>query len=341
MNEVEESIEKLRQKLAALERRESELSKKYDRLIGKVDKFDPEINALMREGLPLELFTRVALLESHYEVHGYYPFYRNNTDGTKVERSVDIYASRDSTYTVPEGKGSRSGESWPERNNLLVEIKQRRENVRWLFCYLPTSKKQWSVAGKNIPIVNSGFEFRPSEQGLKSSGNPKDVNNAIAQLNQAYIPFLVERERGEDGYLRNHTHRFQSGHVHEHTWLLLVTNATLKVFKSQDDFKALLEKSRDEADVFHEEPWVLFKPERTLGLLYHQRQAIEPFLGPKRNEYDKSIPELMADHTNEVHIVNHDYLSDFLELVNDPPRAEKIQISFSVDGGKPSTVVIE
>ncbi|MFZ5865772.1 MAG: hypothetical protein ACOYXY_07825 [Thermodesulfobacteriota bacterium] len=190
MREVEERIEKLRKKLAELERKELDLSKKFDRLIGKTNKFDPELNAIMREGLPLELFTRAALLANDYQVHGYYSFHLMNQDGSKTERSIDIYASRKSTYTVPPGKGSRSGETWPERNNLLVEIKQRRPSVRWLFCLLPTAKKAWSVAGPDVPVVNAGFELRPTDGGYKTSGNSKDVMNAIAQVNEAYIPFV-------------------------------------------------------------------------------------------------------------------------------------------------------
>jgi hypothetical protein len=164
-----EEIERLRKKLSGLEERERELSNRLYRLTGRIGNVDPELTAFMREGLPLELFTRASLLDNGYEVHSYYLYHLINPDGSKTERSVDIYASGEITFTVPEGEGLMSGKSWPERNSLLVEIKQRRGNVLWLFCLLPTSQKKWSIAsdysaGKQRKVCSSS---QPSDMVMK------------------------------------------------------------------------------------------------------------------------------------------------------------------------------
>jgi hypothetical protein len=337
MSDISEKFEELRAKLLTLEKRETELTKRVDRIVGKLDAFDPEINALMREGLPLDLFTRVALLTNKYDVHGYYPYHLINLDGTKVERSIDIYASREGIYTVPEGEGARAGQSWPERNNLLVECKQRRENVRWLFCFLPTSEKEWSVAGKEVPIVNAGFELRPSNEGFQSAANPKDVKNAIAQLNEAYIPFLVNREKEPKPGQRGLDEREKK--FGEHTWLLLVTNSTLKVFQPPESFEELLKNEASANDLFTEVPWLVFKPDATLALMLHQMEAVADL--STAEDCKPSIPHLLAEDAHEVHIVNFKYLSEFLTLVEDPPRIKSISISLNVNGDPESTFTIK
>ncbi len=336
MSDISEQLEQMRKKLAGLEQRELDLTKRIDRLVGKLDAFDPELNALMREGLPLDLFTRSALLSKKYEVHGYYPYHLFNTDGSSVERSIDIYASHESIYTVPEDGGRLAGQSLPERNNLLIECKQRKEGVRWLFCFLPTSNKEWSIAGEDVPVVNAGFELRPTNEGYQSSANPKDVKNAIAQLNEAYIPFLVSREpEPEPNPSTYHDSRTRRG---EHTWLLLVTNATLKVFEPPESFEELLKEEAANSNLFTEVPWLVFKPDRTLAQMFHQQAAVKALpIGPDR---EPSIPRLMADHTHEVHIVNFQYLSEFLALVEDPPRLKSISISIKVDNAPESNFTI-
>ncbi len=335
MTDITEQFEQMRKKLAVLEQRESELTKRIDRLVGKLGAFDPELNALMREGLPLDLFTRSALLSKKYEVHGYYPYHLFNTDGSSVERSIDIYASHESIYTVPEDGGRLAGQSWPERNNLLIECKQRREGVRWLFCFLPTSKKEWSIAGEEVPVMNAGFELRPTSEGYQSSANPKDVKNAIAQLNEAYIPFLVTREPAPEQKHSSYHVRARRG---ENTWLLLVTNATLKVFEPPESFEELLKEEAANSTLFTEVPWLVFKPDRTLAQMFHQQAAVKAL--PPGQDYEPSIPNLMADHTHEVHIVNFQHLSEFLALVEDPPRVKSISISLKIDNGPESKFTI-
>ena len=329
MSNPSEELESFRKKLDALEQRESDLGKRIDKLVGKLDGFDPELNALMREGLPLDLYTRTALITNGYEVHGYYPYHLLNTDGIRVERSIDIYASRESIYTVPADGGRLTEKSWLERNNLLVECKQRRESVRWLFCYLPTSKKEGSIAGKDVPIVNAGFELRPSNDGFQSSANPKDVKNAIAQLNEAHIPFLMSREIEITPNQR--ANPYYEPKSHEHTWLLLVTNAVLKVFQPPSSFEELLIDESRTGKHFTEVPWLIFKPDHTLSLMTHQQSSLSALKVPEKMEM--SIPRILAEHTHEVHIVNFKHLSGFLSLVADPPRVKSISISLKVDGG--------
>ena len=337
MSEQPDSLEEFRRKLSKLEQRESELAKRVDRLLGRVEKFDPELNALMREGLPLDLFTRAALLARKYDVHGYYPYHYANLDGSPIERSVDIYASRDSIYTVPEGVGPRAGESWPERDNLLVECKQRKEGVRWLFCLLPTSKKEWSIAGEKVPVVNAGFELRPSSDNSSSAANAKDVKNAIAQLNEAYIPFVVSRELKDAP-----SHPAKPGRRperHENTWLLLVTSATLKVFQVSASFEELLAEDASRSTSFVEVPWLIFKPDRTLSLMCHQQAAVSSL--PKAEDSHWSVLQLLAENTHEVHVIQYGHLSEFLALVEDPPRVKSINVTFRISDGPESSFTIK
>jgi hypothetical protein len=221
---MSDDIEGPRKTIAALEKRAETLEKRYDRIVGKADEFVPKTTAIMREGIPLEIFTRLSLINSDFEVIGIYPYDYISRERDAVERSVDIYASRDSVYSE-EGKPPLY-----ERNHLLVEVKQRRAGVEWIFSTLPKSKKDWSIAGDVIPVANSGFEIRPTEGGLTNSGNPKDVANAIAQLNEAYMPFTLGLRQGGSIEMPGYSRRYAANKGHDYVWLLLVTNAKLKYF---------------------------------------------------------------------------------------------------------------
>jgi hypothetical protein len=182
----------------------------------------------MREGIPLEIFARQALINERFEVFGIYPYEYYNRERDISERSVDIYASRDSAYASADDPAGRRGRL--ERNHLLVEVKQRRAGVEWIFSTLPKSEATWSIAGASIPIVNSGFERRPSETGLSTNANPKDVINAISQLNQAYVPFIIGLRQGASMGVRGFSRTYAAPNRSDITWLILITNARLRYF---------------------------------------------------------------------------------------------------------------
>ena len=115
-----EEFEKLRKLLASLEKRATALDARLAKLEGKTDQYTPRTMAIMREGIPLEIFSRSALIENEFEVIGQYPYDMHDRERGQVERSIDIHAMKDSVYTVPPNGGARSGESWPERSHILA-----------------------------------------------------------------------------------------------------------------------------------------------------------------------------------------------------------------------------
>ncbi len=325
----------LRKKVAELERRAETLEKRYDRLVGKAESFTPRATAIEREGIPLEIFCRLALLENGYEVFGLYHYDMHDRERGIVERSVDVYAVKDSVYSVPADGGRRAGESWPERNHLLVESKQRRDGVEWIFCALPTSRKKFSVAGKGVPVANAAFELRQAEGG-RAQDNPNSIANAISQLNQAYVPFHLGLENGAQIEWPGGSRQYASSNKKDATWLLLVTNAELYYFEPPQSFTDMSNRASVEDAHFRKVPWIVFQPEATSGLRYHQNTATrlaatledEPTQANRR----LSISEMMSKFSHEVHVVNYAHLSMFLGLVADPPRLKSIQISLSTPG---------
>jgi hypothetical protein len=144
-NEADKKIEKMRATIASLETRTKNLDERLARILGKFDEFAPRTQSIMREGVPLEIFSRLALMHAGYDVFGTYSFVYKNGESTEIERSVDIYAVRDSVYTVPEGKRKISGQSWPERQHMLVEVKQRKAGVEWVFSKKPMTHNPGSA----------------------------------------------------------------------------------------------------------------------------------------------------------------------------------------------------
>ena len=80
-----------RKKIAELEKRAETLEKRFARLVGQADQFAPRTTSIMREGIPLDIFSRLALLENDFEVFGSYAYTLYDKDRDEVERSVDIY----------------------------------------------------------------------------------------------------------------------------------------------------------------------------------------------------------------------------------------------------------
>lgn len=329
------NLESLRKTLVALEKRAEVLEKRYDRIIGKADQFVPRTSAVMREGVPLEIYSRLSLMNAGFDVHGIYSFVYRTTESQDIERSVDVYAVRDSVYTVPEGKGQMSGQSWPERMHVLVEVKQRRPGVEWVFSHKPLTHNPGTA--HQAPLVNTGFEIRPSESGISSSANPKDVNNAIAQLNQAYMPFYVGLLNKDKLVQTGMSKQYAAHSGREDITLLLITNAKLKVFNPPIDFYSIYEEERKDEAFFSEEPWVIFHPENSLWLKHHQKYTTQKALPPVEQRGSKyEMMQWMVDHSHEVHIVNFDHLEKFLNMLKDPPRLQSINLNVKVDSAKPS-----
>jgi hypothetical protein len=342
-----DELERQRKQIAELATKLEALEKRYNRLIGKVDGYVPRTTAIMREGLPLEIFSRMALKERDFTVFGLYPYRYFSESQAAVERSVDIYAVRDSVYTVPEGRGNLSGKSWAERNHLLIEVKQRKLGVEWIFAQKPTSFQALSVAGSDVPVANSGFEIRPGETGLSASANPKDVNNAIAQLNQAYLPFYVNLFAHRSFEAPGTSWRYSSVNGKDHVYLILITNAKLRFFSPPPKFGDIDGASALENSMFIEVPWVIFQPEHTSGLQYHQqtvfadaRDGGEIKTLENTNISGISLLQYLAKHAHEIHIINFDHLDKVVDLVKNPPRIERIQLKLSVDGAPPVDITI-
>lgn len=344
LSEERRRHEELRQQIAKLEERAQNLGKRLARYEAGLEKSPPMLASVMREGVPLEIFTRLALIEAGFTVHGFFQYHSLNSDGSQIERSVDIYVSRDSTYTVPLDRGSRAGESWPERNHLLVESKQRRPGVTWIFCHLPGSVEPISGVPSDVALVNFGYELRPGAQAqaakeatglnLKPKPSTKDVEYGIEQLEYAYTPKLVDIElEWSRDYKRHHpVSRLAPGVRHDHMWCVLVTNARLMLFKPPKTFAELESESPPKDDaLFVEAPWLVFQRAPSLRLLSHQAQHLRriPDDEPDRN---LCTPVVMAGHAAQIHVVNFNQLARFLGLVNDPPRIKEIVIKLSVAG---------
>jgi hypothetical protein len=343
-----DELERQKKQFSELAAKLEALEKRYSKLIGKVEEYVPRTTAIMREGLPLEIFSRMALMERDFQIFGLYPYQYFSESQTAVERSIDIYAMRDSVYTVPDGRGLMSGESWPERNHLLIEVKQRRPGVEWIFAQKPTSFQSMSVAGSDVPVANSGFEIRPSEAGLSSSANPKDVNNAIAQLNQAYLPFYVDLLSHHSFEAPGRSWRYSSTNGKDHIYLILVTNAKLRFFSPPTKLSEIQGNPTQEVEFFPEVPWVIFQPEHTVGLQHHQQRVVaaaktsnevKPLA--ETNIDGLSVLNFMVKHAHEVHIINFDHLDKVVDLVKNPPRIERIQVNLSVNGAPPFEITVD
>ncbi len=218
-----------------------------------------------------------------------------------------------------------SGKSWPERNHLLIEVKQRRLGVEWIFAQNPTSFQAMGVARSGVPVANSGFEIRPSDTGLSANANPKDVNNAIAQLNQAYLPFYVDLLAHRSFEAPGTSWRYSSLNGKDHVYLILITNAKLRYFSPPPKFSDIEADPTQENWLFPEVPWVIFQPEHTAGLQYHQQKVfaaaqnskeIEPL--KDRGTDSASLLQYLAKHTHEIHIINFDHLDKVVDLVKTP-----------------------
>jgi hypothetical protein len=334
-----DELERQGKQLAELAKKLEALEKRYDRLIGKVDHYVPRTTAIMREGLPLEIFSRMALLKSDFQVFGLYRYVYFSESQMPVERSVDIYAVRDSVFTVPQGQGRMSGQSWPERNHLLIEVKQRRPGVDWVFAQKPASISMGSFAGSDVPVANSGFELRSSEAGASSSATPKDVNNAIAQLNQALLPFYVDVMSNHSFEAPGTSWRYASVNGTDHVYLILITNATLRYFSPPSTFGEIEYTPAQEQSLFREVPWIVYQPEHSAGLQYHQRQVVaaahasEEIKSRPATEFgDVRLLEYLAKHAHEVHIINFNHLDKVVELVKNPPRLGRIEVTLSAEG---------
>ncbi len=205
-----------------------------------------------------------------------------------------------------------------------------------------------SVAGSDVPVANSGFEIRPSETGLSSSSNPKDVNNAIAQLNQAYLPFYVDLLAHRSFEAPGASWRYSSLNGKDHVYLILITNAKLRYFSPPPKFSDIEGDATQEEALFPEVPWVIFQPEHTAGLQYHQQRVVGA--AQDSNEVkpieDTSIDgigllQFLAKHAHEIHIINFDHLDKVVDLVKNPPRIERIQVSLSANGAPPFNITID
>ncbi len=343
-----DELDRLRKQISEFAAKMEALEKRYSKLIGKIEGYVPRTTATMREGLPLEIFSRMALMERDFKVFGLYPYQYFSESQTAVERSVDIYAMRDSIYTVPDGRGHMSGKSWPERNHLLVEVKQRRLGVEWIFAQKPTSFQTVGPVASGVPIANSGFEIRPGDAGLSSSPNPRDVNNAIAQLNQAYLPFYVDLLADRSFEAPGTSWRYSSLNGKDQIYLILITNAKLRYFSPPQKFSDVEVDLSQEDSLFPEVPWVIFQPEHTAGLQYHQQKIVAAAkasseIKPLRDTSLDGIQllEYLAKHTHEIHIINFDHLDKVVDLVKDPPRIESIKLQLSVNGAPPIDITID
>ena len=331
MNEGQELL-KLRKQIAKLEDRAQSVEKRFDRIVRKMDAYAPRSTAIARTGLPLEISTRLALLEAEYEVHGDYPFLYHSIGREPLERSVDIYASRDSTYVAPEDS-PRAGTSHEERDHLLVEVKQRRAGVEWIFCSLPKSREDWNCLGDSVPTANAGFELRPGDKDIKPDPNEASVDNAIAQLNQAYIPFVLATETGGCIETPGASITISARNRRDCTRLLLVTNAALKLFEVPSDLDVFFSGEVLDESVFKDVPWISYHPKSTLSLRYHQERSCEFAVWDDPGARERSTARIMTQFAHEVDIVNRDHLLEYVKCVKDPPRIQKISVSLRMDGG--------
>ena len=194
--------------------------------------------------------------------------------------------------------------------------------------------------------TRSGFEIRPSDAGLNASPNPKDVNNAIAQLTQAHLPFLVDlySHRSLEG--PGISWRYASANGRDDAYLVLITNAKLRYFTPPLKFGEISDDPGQEVALFREVPWVVFQPEHPPGLRYHQRKVVslarasnelKPMKGGIRSP---EMLEYLQNGAQEIHIINFDHLDKLVELVKNPPRIEKIELSITADGAPPVNVSI-
>jgi hypothetical protein len=341
-------FEKQQKRIAELDKKLDALEKRYNKLLGRADEYIPRTTATMREGLPLEIFSRMAPIERDFRVLGLYAYSYFSKSESVVERSIDIYAVRDSTYTVPEGHSKMSGKSWPERDHLLIEVKQRRPGVEWIFAQKPTSQGYTSVAGSNVPVANSGFEIRPNESGLSSNPNPKDVNNAIYQLNQAYMPFRVDLSAKRSFEAPGTSWQYASSNGRDQIYLILITNAKLRYFSPPPKFSDIGDHKSEDENLFPEVPWIIFQPEHSVGLQFHQKEVLrrahaagEIGTAGAGGNKDPDLLEYLAKFAYEIHIINFDHLDKVVELVKKPPRIEKIEFSLKVDDKAPIKFSIE
>ena len=154
---------------------------------------------------------------------------------------------------------------------------------------------------------------------------------------------MVRREVNDEDIVTGDREFYKIPGVRENTWLLLVTNAEIKVLAETANLESLLSfnANQDNSELFTHAPWVTFQPEKPLSLVHHQQRSVEPLVDSSRDKYDRSTPELMSNSAHQVHIVHYEKLGDFLRLVADPPRVEQIGISLSVDGGEPTEFTIK
>jgi hypothetical protein len=333
----EERIAKVSSQLTKLEGRAERTDARLEELEHRATIADPGLRHLMRDGLPLEYFTRLKLAERGYEVKGTY-FYKFHNEDTAswIERSVDVLASRLSRFVVPETQGTRrAGESWPECVHLLVEVKQRKAGVQWIFVSLPRAGHQGTFAADGVPTTTAGFEVRPGKEAdTQSTANAKDVKNAISQLQYAFIPLTIDVER------ERKTSRQED--VRDSVRLVLVTNAKLFVFNPPTDFESL-NRSASHGEFLKEVDWLVCRPETSLHLRLHQRACVQETvlddLRLARGLSHITMPELLAGHSEQIDVVTFSHLDKYLDFVADPPRIRSIQISFSIDGAPPGPPV--
>jgi hypothetical protein len=128
---------------------------------------------------------------------------------------------------------------------------------------------------------------------------------------------------------------------------LLITNAVLQYFEPPKHFADMNDPVALEVAHFRKVPWIIFQPEATSGLRFHQSTVIrlrkkeEPSSTPTKTPRGTMLSELMSKHSHQVHVVNYAHLSTFLRLVDDPPRLKSIQISLSAPGQPTSTFEIK
>jgi hypothetical protein len=226
---------------------------------------------------------------------------------------------------------------------LLVEAKQRKAGVKWLFFHLPKTESTFNVAPEGVPVATTGFELRPGQ--VETSGdksNPKDVANGLAQLQYGFVPFHVHLAQENQPELPQHQTTYAL-EEHNITWLVLVTSAELFMFTPPEAFKDL-EGQKVAGRFFRPVPWVLCQPEQNLNLRTHQTRCMEVYWSSGSDTTQAArrqrVRAEMRMHSPEVHVVNFEHLPRFLELVDNPPRIKEIQISVSVDGAPPGDPIV-
>jgi len=314
-NEDREDLERLRTQIARIEERARRLQGIVDDLTGRVEAFDPMLDGSSRAGLPLEVFTRLAVMGAGFHVEGSFSFMAPNEDGAKsVDRSVDTHALCRSAHVVPPNDW-HPGFTVNETDHLLIECKQRREGVRWIFFELPTGKF-WDGEHKPKHLYSKGLEQRPGKSDAKESTAATGLEKGLWQLELAFMPFLRMLE------MRAPT-RESLAKTRDEIHLILVTNAELFVFEPPATFDAL--RDAPPGSLFKAVDEVLVGREMREHLRNHQRDERvdvgqlrdRGYMRIGKDKYE-TVLDAFAERVPWVRVVRFSALPGLLESLKKP-----------------------